>query len=273
MRVTTFSNLKDSGVTISTIAIAVTWTLSCSSISVTLFENHYNKNNIAKAVYPKCFARNVAEYAYFAGITRQGCFQKSEWDDTSVRIEDHQLLMLLEDSLYYLPQYKKPKEVFDYNFYCDVLPLLDQFECSQKIALIDTHFTDYITGKQILENSELVIVILRQDKDVIRDFFDCYSSIVSKAFFVIADYYPTRNCKLKDIIREFGFQRDRIGVIPHSDEFEWAYENGRIIEFLSSNFYGRDSDSYFIQELKKTGRMILQKVYFDRENKLGEVSG
>ncbi|MDE7300206.1 MAG: hypothetical protein K2N94_15520, partial [Lachnospiraceae bacterium] len=73
----------------------------------------------------------------------------------------------------------------------------------------------------------------------------------------------------KSILSEFNFRRDQLGVIPHLDEFAWAADSGRVIEFVSARFNRNngDEEKYFMQELKKTTFLLLQQTIFNREGR------
>lgn len=265
MKVAYWGNCRKSGVTCALAAIGLTAVLAYP-FKITIFENHYNENGVLRYLFPRKWLYRVAESAE---VWRERFF----FGGSHVRYgksstEDYPVIELLEKGLYYVPQFTQNPDLFDYQFHCNLLPMLQSYS---EIAFIDTQKENSISSKVILEEADVVVVLLRQDMYEIQSFFQNYSSLVPKTFFIISDYQRKNKINLAKIISEFGFRDDCIGVIPHSDEFKMAADYGRLIEYITSNYTGTSDREkrYFMQELKKTTFLLMQKVVFNRE--FGEI--
>ena len=181
--------------------------------------------------------------------------------------KNHAVVEVMEDRLYYIPQIARKPDLFDYEFRCNLLPVLNSYQNREEIAFIDTGLKNSISSKIILNEADFVVVTLRQDLQEIQDFFQNYSSLSQKAFFIIGNYSKKCRPTLNKILSEFGFRRDRIGIVPHSEEFRMVAETGRMAEFISSRFNGccTVEDKFFIQELKKTTFLLMQYAVFNNE--------
>ncbi len=260
MKVAYWGNCRGSGVTCALTAVGLTAVLAYP-FKITIFENHYSKNGVLRYLYPRKWLYRVAEAADGYGrfgedVRRHG------------NTGDYPVIELLEKGLYYVPQFTKNADLFDYQFYCDLMPVLKQYS---EIAFIDTQRGNAISSKLILEEADVVVVLLKQDMYEVQSFFQNYSSLVPKTFFIISNYHRKSKVNLSKIISEFGIRKDCIGVIPHSEEFQFAAAYGRMIEYISSNYVRSDrrENHDFMQELKKTTFLLMQQVAFNRE--LGEV--
>jgi len=298
VKVAYWGNCRKSGVTCALTAIGLTAVLAYP-FKITLFENHYNENGVLRYLSPRkwlyCVSEAVTAYgnsAYgnlsytdcpprFSGNfceTENYCenkdfyimgnpYRKKENRRGGGIQNAYPVIELLEKGLYYVPQFTENADLYDYQFHFNLLPLLRRY---QEIAFIDTHRENTLSSKVILEEADVVVVLLRQDMDEIQSFFQNYSSLIPKAFFIINDYQKKSAINLTKIVSEFGFQNDSIGVIPHSEEFQLAAAYGRMIEYISSNYNTSEEreNRYFMQELKKTTFLLMQQVVFNRE--LGE---
>lgn len=281
MKVAYWGNGRKSGVTCALTAIGVTAVLAYP-FKITLFENHYNKNGVLRYLFPRKWQYCVGESVYRDPFLKTPVYgnyltNQSYTMEQSYSLNESYTLMdggensfaypvieLLERGLYYVPQFTSNADLYDYQFQCDLLPLLKKY---QEIAFIDTQRENTISSKVILEDADIVVVLLRQNMDEIQSFFQNYSSLVPKAFFIISDYQKKSPVNLQKIVSEFGFRRDCIGVIPHSEEFGLAAAYGRMIEYISSNYMSSEEKEsrYFMQELKKTTFLLMQQVVFNRE--------
>lgn len=265
MKVAYWGSCRRSGVTCALTAIGLTAVLAYP-FKITIFENHYSENGVFRYLFPRKWLYRVAEptHGYGDGVLLSGVHEPARGRDT----QDYPVIELLEKGLYYVPQFTKNADLFDYQFHCNLMPVLQKYS---EIAFIDTQKGNTISSKTILEEADVVVVLLKQDMYEIQSFFQNYSSLVPKAFFIISDYHRKSKTNLAKIISEFGFRKDCIGVIPHSEEFQFAADYGRMIEYISSNYVGGGAreNHYFMQELKKTTFLLMQQVAFDRA--LGEV--
>lgn len=265
MKVAYWGSSRRSGVTCALTAIGLTAVLSYP-FKITIFEDHYSKDGVLRYLFPRKWLYRVAEPVHGYG---QGRYQEELHHMSRQRCaDDYPVIELLEKGLYYVPQFTENADLYDYQFHCNLLPVLRKYS---EIAFIDTRRGDALSSKMILEEADVVAVLLKQDMYEIQSFFQNYSSLIPKAFFIISDYHRKSKVNLARIISEFGFRKDCIGVIPHSDEFRFAADYGRMIEYISSNYMGGvgRENHYFMQELKKTTFMLMQQVAFNRE--LGEV--
>lgn len=267
MKIAYWSNSRKSGVTSNLAAVSLTGVLAYP-FKITMFENHYNANGISKYIFPECMSKGVAEQeAYCLGhrvFDHPACRRNEKAFRT---YKDYAVVEAIEDSLYYVPQIAQNAELFDFDFQCRLLPVLNSCAAQNGIAFIDTSLENSISSKIILNEADFVVVTLRQDLQDIHDFFQNYSSLSQKAFFIIGNYNKKSKISLKAILSEFEFQRDRIGIIPHSDEFQMASESGRMIEFISSHFHPKhaEEEKYFIQQLKRTTFLLMQHTVFNRK--------
>ncbi len=265
MKVAYWGNCRKSGVTCALTAIGLTAVLTYP-FKITIFENHYSENGVLRYLFPRKWPYCVAEPVHHY---REGFFHENQHRmQNAGSMADYPVIELLEKGLYYVPQFTKNADLFDYQFHCNLMPVLKRYS---EIAFIDTQRGNALSSKMILEEADVVVVLLKQDMYEIQSFFQNYSSLIPRAFFIISDYQRKSKNNLAKIISEFGFRKDCIGVIPHSEEFQFAAGYGRMIEYISTNYVGKGTreDYYFMQELKKTTFLLMQKVAFDR--RLGEV--
>lgn len=146
------------------------------------------------------------------------------------------------------------KEVFDFELNIVISQLLEMFEQYAGNVMIDTSNENNISTKRILENSDVVVVNICQNQNVIDDIFLNHADIAQKAFFVIGNYEPYSRLDSFAISRRYGVDAGRISVVPYNYRFREALCNGKVINFLlqNSNCRKRSDNYYFINELKQT---------------------
>ena len=114
------------------------------------------------------------------------------------------------------------------------------------------------SSAKALEEADVVAVFLPQDKTEIHIFFDCYSSIIPKALFFIADYRKERKCTPEYLQRNYGVPKEHTGIIPYDSTFEYLCELGEMEEFFrKESSSGSKSEEEIRKHLKKAIKMIL----------------
>lgn len=266
MKIAYWSYHRGCGVTSNLAAVALTGVLAFP-IKITMMENHYNSNGISQYFFPHCFTKGVAEeenYYLGPGVMEHPACRRSR-KVNSVR-EQYPVIEMLKGALYYMPQINRQLNLLDLDYQQNLLPILNQFKKPEDLVFIDTGHGNCVSSKMILDDADMVVVTLPQDLEAIHFFFQNYSSLVPKAFFIIGNYNKKHTCNLEKITREFQFHREKIGIILHSDEFQLAEAEGRIIEFITSAFYNSTNteERNFIQSLKMTAYQLMQLAVYNR---------
>ncbi len=127
--------------------------------------------------------------------------------------------------------------------------------------LLDVAKSSIAESKNVLDEAELVIVFLSQDETEIQNFFERFSSLVSKALFVIVDEQHDTGHTCRKLKSEYGINGTDIGIIPHNKGFEQASEEGNMGQFLWQNAKETlEEQKYsFIASLRKVSKKIYMR--------------
>ncbi len=258
MKIAFFSKEGSCGATSSLAAISIAAVLSEKRRILTL-ENHWSESTIAECYF----------YENSTNIVKQGCVRYLEQgmlDNlvrhfaamTNKRREGIMTVEVLEDSLYYMPQNAFSHDLFDYEFSCNMLPMLQILETSYPFLFIDTK-NQTMSSKIILEEADFVVVHLPQNELQIEEIMKSYSAILDKSLFLISDYREQFSISIPHIMNEYQVLPERFAILPHSIPFETAIQEGSAINFIYSNYdCDEDNTNYtFIKELKRTTKLIL----------------
>lgn len=172
-------------------------------------------------------------------------------------------LEILDNSLYYIPTNNTiNRETFDYNLYGNINNILKALESFADITFIDTSNHNSLSSKIILDEVDLVVVNLIQNSYLITNFFENYSSILSKCVFLISSYRNNSNLSIHKISKTHLISKSNIATIPYNVEYQEAVSQGTVIEFLSRNYSCKKNDpNYpFVHEVKKAVNMIFKQV-------------
>lgn len=126
------------------------------------------------------------------------------------------------------------------------------------------------SSAKVLEEADLVVVFLPQEKMEIHIFFDMYSSIIPKALFFIAEYRKDKDCTPEFLQETYGIEKERTGMIPYNVTFESLCELGAVGDFFrNSAMYREKSEVDFKMHLKRMARMILKYCETEKKSKEG----
>lgn len=255
----------------------VTSNLACISIMVAieekkkllLMENHFSMNNIENAMvhFHSQNVVNEQDY-YFNHVGMDHLMKKFHSQMYDKDMIEHASLSFLNGHIYYIPQSKTlNKEVFEYQLNEVIIKMLKEMEETCDLTFIDTMGSENLTTKVILDEADLVVVNLSQNHMVWKDFFEKYDSLVPKALFLISKYDSNSIYNVVNIMRKYQISKERIAIIPYNVELKDSISEGKLIEFISRNYYCEPGDSnfYFMKELKNASNLIINRLQHIRK--------
>lgn len=270
MKIAFWSNAgENSGVTSNLACISVASAMEYSYKSI-LIENHNQKNKLENVLMYNLANYHLREEDSFnfkhVGmnyiINQLSNCNEDQYEKTPKLIKEASI-EILNNSLYYIPpSYATNNYTFDYDLYGHIYPILDVLETFADITYIDTTNENNLSSKIILDAVDLVVVNLVQNATDISNFFENYSSILSKCVFLISSYHKESELNLKKISKSNLINKESIATIPYNVEYQDAVSNGTIVEFLSRNYSCKKTNpNYdFVHEVKRAVCMIMNTV-------------
>lgn len=240
--------------------------------SVITIENHLCSNNLGKAFLGCSHTKGTSEVGtnYYDGGGMEGLMRKIYRGDHHPGMLEAFLKRIISEHLYYIPQSKVLHgEIFDYEFnHCSHI-LLELIEDFADVCFIDTACHNNLSTKTILEESDLIVVNLCQKQSVLEDFFVNYSSLISKALFIIGNYEFNKKLNVRRISSMYEIPEQSMVIIPYNELFFDSFSEGSIVEFISRNYEClKDNPNYiFIQSIKKAAHLIIKRVVELSKNK------
>lgn len=207
---------------------------------VVLIENHDHLLNIESCLVKKGSPDMVMEGS--SGYNRYGLENLMQaLGDTSQEFDEKLLrrcsMRFAYDRLYYLPHnYLRNRDILDYQLDKKLHGLLDILETYFHTVYVDTFAAESISTRNILESADVVVVNLNQNSNVINHFFSNFSSLRSKAIFLLGSYYPCRRNSIYEIKRRYQIPDDRIYAIPFCMDAAEAESEGNVATFIGRNF-------------------------------------
>ena len=261
MKIIFFSKEGDCGVTCNMSAMSIAGILEFRMRILTL-ENHWSQDGIAQyLMYEKRFQMLKEDRVSYLGHGVDESLVMHYAHCSKKRRTDIMTIEVIQDSLYYMPQNAYSKDVFDYEFYNNVIPRLNCLENAYEYVFIDTkNYT--MNSRVLLDEADLVIVNLKQNYDEIKSFFANYSSLTYKSLFLISNYRSHRSLNLTKIKNEFHIPKENIVAIHHNQLFENAVYNGKVINYMYEHYYcnRNDSNYKFMKDIRKATKMLLHSI-------------
>lgn len=114
-------------------------------------------------------------------------------------------------------------------------------------------------AEKLMRQADIVVVNLTQERNVLDSFFLNHIHIAEKFVFLLGNYSTFWGCDRATIEHIYRVCPMNLGVIPYNNEFFYAYEKGKISDFLrhcpESNF----KDQEFFREVRLSLNILLRK--------------
>ncbi len=264
MKIAFWSNIrKNGGVSTNLVCMAAVSAIAGVGRSV-LLENHYNINNLnGMLLSPDKITMLHETGQYYNKYGIEYILKKIYTGAAGEQLIRKASIPLLYSSIYYLPQsYIVNKEVFDYEFELTHKDLFAVLENISDMVFIDTESKGNASSVQILEEADIVVVNIDQDREAWEDYFDNYASLLEKSVFLVGRYEKENPFHCHRIMKEYQIPQGKIGVIPYNVDLQIAAAEGRIIPFLNRNYLrsSRAENDYFMGELKNSVIMLKENM-------------
>ena len=240
--------------------------------SVVMMENYLSRSNLKAAFYGRENISFVNEVGtnYYDGNGMEGLIRKIYRGDDTNYILNSYVKQIIPNRLSYIPQRRIiHNEIFDYEFEQGIEHLLKMMEGYADISFIDTASHHNGSTKTILEKADLIVVNLYQNQSILDDFFQNYSSLISKSVFLISKYEYHTNMSSKKISHRYDIPSENLIAIPENELFQIACRNGGVKDFIDSyNNCGKESVNFlFMHAIKKAAHLILKRAVEAERNK------
>ena len=269
MQIAFWSNYHQTGTTCNLAAVSAMIILEYR-LKVLMAHNHFDKSALETSFIDRNYVKNELTSLNDVGIDGLSSFikyNKVDKDNISrytTTIVKNRLELLVGTSITNKELYYK-----DINEVIDVI--LTVAKEYYDLIMVDVAPEQPETTKKIFEHSDLVIVNLNNNYNIIEDFFEEHSELKEKCLFIMGRYDRNSRFNAKAIQRKFNIKN--IAVVPYNMEFADACCEGKVLDFLMRNLKGDKDDPnyYFMQEVRRTVEIILNKVEINiSQKKIGD---
>jgi len=253
------------GTTSNLLAIAVMSTLQYQLKNM-ITQTHFNLNNL-EAPLVSTSSAIAKEYLMDVGIDALTRSIKSSPLDSDIL--ENCSISLLNKQLNLLPgTTKSNRDIYEYDMSKTITSILNAAAGFHDIVFIDTNAGRNDLTMKILQNADLIVVNLSQNKSTLDEYVMNYELIGKKVFYLIGNYNCNSRYNLKNIQKTYQWLKNKnTAVIPYNTEYMDAQSDGQVIHFIRNNMdCGKDeSNAYFIREVKAAVNKIMKYVGIERQ--------
>lgn len=271
MRIAFWSNVHGQTATTSNMISIALMTALEYRLKVLITHNHFEMSTLESSLIEMKYLNNEAIELSDNGIDALARFLKSsKLDKDNIVNYTTNILTKKLDMLMGTTHTHKDLYMNDLNNVINqILSLAQEF---YDIVLIDVSSGKNELSNKILKNSDIIVVNLNQNINVLNEFFENYKEIMDKCIFLIGRYDSNSRINKKNIMRKYGLKKN-ISVIPYNIEFSDACSEGKAVDFFLKNVSAKKDDLnyYFLEEVRSAVKMILAHAGIDiNTKKLGD---
>jgi hypothetical protein len=130
-----------------------------------------------------------------------------------------------------------------------------------EIAMIDAPTGLSRVSKMIVDQADLLVINLPQNKTIIDDYFKNYYLLnKKKTLFIIGNYDSSSCYNLKNLTKMYKpFKDNVITCIPYNVQFKDAISNSSVISFMQKNIDASEENKKFIDAIKNVSNQIIKE--------------
>ena len=226
---------------------------------VLLAHNHFDKSTLEHAFIEKKYIRHELTDLSDTGIdalSRAVKFNKLEKDDIS-----NYTTTVLKNRLDLLVGTRNTnRDIYINNIKGSINMILQSAGGFYDLVFVDTAPGMNEISMKILEKSDIVVINLNQNIQVIEDYLSNCLGINENLFFILGKYDSDSKFNLKAIKKRFGISD--IYTIPYDIGFADACSESRAVDFFIRNAEADKFDVHypFISGVKETAEAIINRI-------------
>ncbi len=186
------------------------------------------------------------------------------WHD---RITADRLVTVRKGRLYYLmqPDYAKQQQYPEF-FKKSMQRLIQRAEQFAELAFTDCGSGEDALSADILSRADVSVINISQGRRHLEQFFQKRHACSGRAVYLVNQYHQESVYNKQYLNRQYRIPKEALAVIPGSQFFRYASDNGKAERFVLK--YARcmkmDGQSYFMQELVHAADLILNSAGFEK---------
>ncbi|MGL5381759.1 hypothetical protein [Clostridium sp.] len=128
------------------------------------------------------------------------------------------------------------------------------------VTLIDMHHTNLMYQKYLLDSSDVIVVNINQNIEVLDKTFNSpkLKDYEDKMVYVIGNYEEKSKYNIKNIKRRYGV-KNVIAAVPHNAQFMDSCNDSKVIDFFLKNIKAtkKDENYFFMDQVDNLVKTIL----------------
>lgn len=211
-----------------------------------------------------------------AGSLNIDAFLREQAYNSEIKISDFSL-NIVQGKIDLLPSTRnKHGEIFVNKITDEVEKLLLNARTWYDITFIDMHNFARDYQQTILEKSDLIIVNINQNIDVLEKTFnnEILNKYQDKLIYIIGNYISDSNYNVRNIKRRFGI-RNKIFSLPNNVAFMDASNDGKVVDYFIKNINAKNGDRnyQFISQGQKVIKSILKNTNLEESELIYRKAG
>ena len=250
MKIAFWSPMHGTGATASLLAVATVLS-EINRKKILITHTHYNLNNLERPLLG-----NIRETDYFrdTGMDaviryfRSGNITKEQISDCSIKITDN--LFLLAGTK------NSSREGYESGIVQNmILHIISRIEQYYDIVFVDTNSGKNENSLRIIEDCDMVIITLRQDRYLLDGLFEGDLPANDNIFYLFGDYCFDSKYSLANICHIYKkIKKSNSGIIPHNSAFKDAICDEKVLKYLTWN---HETNSFFDSLLETTEKLMV----------------
>ena len=262
MQVSFWSNYHQTGTTSNLVAISTMIALKYKLKSLVV-HSHFNRSALETSFLDREYVKNELSNLTDVGIDALSSFIKyNKVDKENIT---RYTTTLIKNRLELLAGTSITSKELYLNDLIDVIDIiLNLSKDYYDLTFVDVGPGSMDVTNKIFDLSDLIVVNLNQNINMIEDLFENYKTIADKCLFLIGKYDKNSKINVKTLQRKYGL-KGRITVIPYNIYFSDSCSEGKVIDFFMRNIKADKDDVnyFFIHEVRNAAEIILKKLGVD----------
>lgn len=230
-----------------------------NNVRALMTQTHYNLNNMEKPLMGK-----VTEKEFYRDTGIDALMRCLKSAPLTEEIINNCTTTIVKQHLNLLVGTKQANRlIYETDTEKSILKILREAVKYYDFVFVDTNSGRGTISSAVLGQADVIVLNLKQNTDMIDNFFHGnYSIEKEKVFYLFGAYDKNSKYSIKNIRRKYkDISSKNSGIIPYNIEFADAISDGNVLRYIEKNILSDDeNESYgFLYEVFESAKKILIK--------------
>lgn len=260
MKIVFWSSMHGQASTANMLAMALAASIGCKKKTL-ITQSHYNLNNLEVPLIGR-----IEDKEFYRDIGLDALIRCMKSREITGEIIDSCSVSIIKDKMDLLLGTKQSsRDIFEADISKLMVKIINSGGSFYELVFVDVNSGTGEITMNLLENADVVVVNLRQNEEMLTQYFNTYDRWImeklnGRIFYLLGAYDKASKYSLHNLRRRYKrLKSNNSGIVPYSIQFSDCFSDGSLVKHFTRNMNLDEAnieDEFFYHVSKNVSKII-----------------